>query len=536
MKKVRKVKLAYKVIGTYLFSHFIIALSIVAVMGVGIQTIQENFIQRYTNNATQHMEYFDEELLSLQNLLMYTMQSKSILVLADQYEQLSDYNKVSWKKQVMDDLLKIDSQYKWISDIGIYISKCDLWITSLNWFRPDDLIEKLNEKEGMYFLGDTLYLLKSYENQRGYRKGYIKLNQQELVRLIEKIRFNEEVYIEVLLNGEQLEIIPPNKQEENKLFTEIVVKSKLYPIEFRIHIPNQLIDFGNYFYTFSILSLILLCVITIKFSKYLNTAIHRPLQHVLENIENMNTNNFKEEIKHEGIDEFEYVTESFNKTKGLLESYIKKNYEQEINMKQIELSHLQGQIKPHFLYNCFFNIANMCKTYDVDKIEQLTLGLAKYYRYITRTNHEFVKLEEEYEHMKNYIYVQQIRFEDRVEIEIDALPGEVASLCVPRLILQPVVENAYKYVFEKIEEGGKLHIRVKQQDASVLIQVEDNGQFIELEQINSLRERIQKGKAPITGLMNIQKRLSYLHEKNNIIVAQGELGGLAITLQIWIKD
>lgn len=536
MKKVRKVKLASKVIGAYLFSHFIIGLSILAIMGVGIQTIQENFIQRYTNNASQHMAYFDEELLSLQNLLMYTMQSESILVLTNQYEQLSDYNKVKWKKQAMEDLLKIDSQYKWINDIGIYIPEQDLWITSLNWFRADKLIEKLGEKEGMYFLGDNLYLTKIYKNHQGYKKGYIKLSHQELIHLIEKIKFNEEVYIEILLNGEPVQIAPFNKQEESKLSREIIIRSKLYPLEFCIHVGNPLINFGNYFYMLSILSLVLLCFITIKFTKYLNTAIHRPLQHVVAHIENMNANNFEEKVKHEGIDEFEYVTESFNKTKGLLESYIRKNYEQEINMKQMELSHLQGQIKPHFLYNCFFNITSMCKTYDVDKIEQLTLGLAKYYRYITRTNHEFVKLEEEYEHMRNYVGVQQIRFEDRVEIQIDTLPEEIGSLGVPRLILQPIVENAYKYVFEKIEAGGKLHIRVKQQGNFVLIQVEDNGKFIGVEQINSLRKKIQEGKAPITGLMNIKKRLSYIYEKNDIIVDQGELGGIAVTLQIWIKD
>lgn len=536
MKKVRKVKLAYKVIGTYLLGHFIIALSILAIVGVGIKTIQENFIQTYTTNALQHIEYFDEQLLDLQELLMYTMQSKSILVITNQYEQLSDYNKVSWKKQAKDDLLAIYGQYKWIDDMGVYISEQDLWITALDWFRPDEAIGKLDKREGIYFLGDTLYLLETYENQQEYRKGYIKLNQQELVNLMEKMKFNEEAYIELFLNGEQLEISPFNRQEENKSYREIIAKSKLYPLEFRIYVANQLIDVGNYFYILSIFSLILLCFITIKFSKYLNAAIHRPLQHVLNHIENMNTNNFEEEIKHEGIDEFEYVTESFNKIKNLLESYIKKNYEQEINMKQMELSHLQGQIKPHFLYNCFFNIANMCKTYDVDKIEQMTLGLAKYYRYITRTDHKFVKLEEEYEYMKNYVAVQQIRFEGRVEIDIDALPEVLKSLHVPRLILQPVVENAYKYVFEKIESEGKLHIRVKEQGNFMLIQIEDNGQFIGLEQIDSLRERIQMGKEPITGLMNIKKRLNYINEKNDIIVDQGELGGLAVILKVWIKD
>lgn len=530
--KIRKAKLANKVLAIYLVSHFMIALSILAIMGVGLRTIRDNFIQRYKTNAMQHMEYFDEELLNLQNLVMYMMQSENVLVLSNQYEQLSDYEKINKKKQAKEELNILNNQYKWTSDIGIYIPKQDLWITSLEWFRPDEAIKDI-EEPGLYFLQDTLYLLEKYENKNEYRRGYIKLDQYELIRLMEKMKFNEEVYIEALLNGEKLEIAPFNVQQANKTSREMVIKSSLYPIAFHIYLPSHFIEFGHEFYLLSLLALILLCFITIKFTKYLNRAIHKPLQNVVSHIENMNVHNFNQQAKHEGIDEFEYVTQSFNKAKGLLENYIKKSYEQAIDMKQMELSHLQGQIKPHFLYNCFFNISNMCKTYDVEKIEQLTLGLAKYYRYITRTSYEFVKLEEEYEHMKNYIGIQQIRFEDRVQIEMDPLPDNLKNVYVPRLILQPVVENAYKYVFEKIEAGGKLHINVREQAHFILIQVEDNGTFISLEQIEALQIRLKACENPVTGLINIKKRLHYIHEKNDIVVSQGEMGGLAIILQIY---
>lgn len=533
MFRVKRIKLAYKVIGIYLASHILIAMSILAIIGVSIKIMEEAFIERYLMNAEQHMEYFDEELFNLKSLLVYTMQNQSILVLKEQYDQLSEYNKVKWKKQAKEEIVTLASQYKWIRDIGIYIPEIDLWVTSIGWFEADKNIDRLDENVLLDMVDNTLYV--HMRDQEKNTKAYIRIDSYEMNKLIDKIRFDKEIYVETRINGKLLEQETTEEQRLAKRDRKLTIKSSLYPIEMDIYIGDKHLSLGRYFYLFSMISLVLLIFITIKFARYLNKAIHKPLHNVVNHIEGMNQENFEDKLEHIGMDEFDYVTESFNKTKALLEEYIKKSYEQEISMKQMELDHLQEQIKPHFLYNCFFNIASMCKTYDVDKIEQLTLELAKYYRYITRTNHEFVRLEDEYEHMKSYIAIQKIRFEDRVKLEVALLPDGFKDLYVPRLILQPIVENAYKYVFDKIEGGGHLRISTSMEafENKVVIQIEDNGQFIGEEKIKDLQERMEDTKGAVTGLKNIKRRVQYIDKRNTLTVDRSIVGGIAIKLIIY---
>ena len=233
---------------------------------------------------------------------------------------------------------------------------------------------------------------------------------------------------------------------------------------------------------------------------------------------------------HQGLEEFNYVTAEFNKMKEYLEYYTKRRYEQEIVMKQMELDHLQEQIKPHFLYNCFANISNLCKSYDVEKVEKLSQALSKYYSYVTRTGKELVSLRAEYEHMKNYLTIQKIRFENRVFIEVEELPQTGDNVEVPRLILQPIVENAYKYVFEHVEKEGKLIVRTAESETDVTITIEDSGYQMGEDVIRRIQDALEKEGGCITGLGNLQKRLQFMDTGNKIRAERSGLGGVKMRL------
>lgn len=272
--------------------------------------------------------------------------------------------------------------------------------------------------------------------------------------------------------------------------------------------------------------------VTAAFWSYLNKAIHRPLQNMVRYMKGINQGNYEEVLKHEGVEEFEYVTMEFNRMKENMEMYIEKYYEQEIAMKQMELDYVQEQIKPHFLYNCFFNISNLCKTYDVDKVERLTLALARYYRYITRTGSRMVTLKEEYDHMKNYLVVQKIRFGDRVDIRTDPLPESGNQVLVPRLILQPIVENAYKYVFEHVESHGKLAVSTEVTAQTVIIQIEDSGYNTVDEVILRTQAAVRQSGNPATALGYLLKRLQYADPGNGIEIGRSSLGGVSCRVVI----
>lgn len=144
-------------------------------------------------------------------------------------------------------------------------------------------------------------------------------------------------------------------------------------------------------------------------------------------------------------------------------------------------------------------------------------------------------LSAEYEHMKNYLTIQKIRFEDRVHIEVEDLPAQGELVTVPRLILQPIVENSYKYVFEHVEKEGRLRVKTKETEEAISIIVEDSGFEMSDTVIMRIQEAFTKDDGHITGLGNLNKRLQFINPQNKIDVKKSELGGSEIVLTI-IKE
>ena len=113
-------------------------------------------------------------------------------------------------------------------------------------------------------------------------------------------------------------------------------------------------------------------------------------------------------------------------------------------------------------------------------------------------------------------------------MEVGDLPAAAEQMLVPRLILQPVVENAYKYAFEHVETGGYLKIHTEADEKSVRIIVEDSGYQTDEDTVTRTREALEKEGVNITGLGNLQKRLQFLHPENGMKIERSELGGIKI--------
>lgn len=525
MFKREKGKLIPKILLTYLGNHILLILGILVIAGTGISLIEHRFFEKYKNNVEESVEALDEEIYQMKTILSHAMQDENVLMLRERKGYLSLYEEINYTLRIKDNLSVLSNQYRLIQDIGIYIPERFLWIEAQDWFvkKPAPLVSfsgaRLDLREG------TLCLIIGMKSKEPYTEGYIEFNQRELEKML-GVKIDEESVTQIFLKGEL--VGEPNGETafSEKEYREIGVKSELYPLEVRLYIRKSMLSFRTYLYVLGAVSMGFLLVTTLAFSDYLNKAIHQPLNNMVQYIEGLEQGNFQEELSHDGVDEFKYVTMEFNRMKQNMEDYIKKYYQQEIALKQMELDHLQEQIKPHFLYNCFFNISNLCKTYDVEKVERLSLALARYYRYITRTGQSMVTLQEEYDHMRNYLAVQKIRFADRVDIQIDPLPEEGKQLLVPRLILQPIVENAYKYVFEHVESHGKLAVSTEENESTIMIRIEDSGNGTTDEVICRIREALKQTGSQITGLGNLQKRLQFAHHENGIEIDRSGLGGI----------
>ncbi len=191
--------------------------------------------------------------------------------------------------------------------------------------------------------------------------------------------------------------------------------------------------------------------------------------------------------------------------------------------KQAQYLALQNQINPHFLYNTLEGIRSEALIAGMENISDMTEALATFFRYTISNLENLVTVEDELSNIENYYFIQQFRFEDRINLEIvynQADKEELFSLNMPKLILQPIVENA---IFHGIERKlGKGHIKITLEHTAhrLIINVKDDGFGIEEARLKQLNEKLsafsleneelEKGKKGGIAIINVNNRIKLL--------------------------
>ncbi|MCR4907209.1 MAG: sensor histidine kinase [Lachnospiraceae bacterium] len=160
--------------------------------------------------------------------------------------------------------------------------------------------------------------------------------------------------------------------------------------------------------------------------------------------------------------------------------------------KQTALMALQSQINPHFLYNTLDSIRGRALIEGNDEIARMLEALAAFFRYSISGREKPVTLRDELANIKNYMMIQQYRFNDRfsLEIVIDEEDEAAYDYQIPRLIIQPVVENAVFHGLEEMAGGGKIVIEIILTDENLILIISDNGKGIAPDTLKRLNERI----------------------------------------------
>lgn len=156
---------------------------------------------------------------------------------------------------------------------------------------------------------------------------------------------------------------------------------------------------------------------------------------------------------------------------------------------------------------------------------------------ITKNADNLIPLSAEYEHAKIYSKIQELRFEGRIEAKFEELPSEYASLPVPKLILQPVIENAYKCGLADKVQDGLLRVRFDADREMLRIYIEDNGENLSPNALASLKQSLRKAQSgdslEITGILNICKRLDiFSNGQGSLYADRSPLGGLSICITL----
>jgi len=269
------------------------------------------------------------------------------------------------------------------------------------------------------------------------------------------------------------------------------------------------------------------------------TSVHLPIQRMVQAFRAVEQGDHAVRLQTDRKDEFGDLYTSFNHMLATIDSLINQVYKQRMLSQQAQLKQLQTQINPHFFYNSFFTAQGMLDMGEYEAASKMLGALGRYFQFITRSGRELIPLSRELAHAQTYCEVQQIRFAD-IDVGIAPLPEGWREVYVPRLILQPLIENAYTHGLEDMPEGGMLSIWFEEAQEDLLIHVGNNGHGMSPGELNDLREKLamtDESSMEITGIINIHRRLRlYYGMGYGLTVEPWEPCGTHVILRIQNKQ
>lgn len=261
---------------------------------------------------------------------------------------------------------------------------------------------------------------------------------------------------------------------------------------------------------------------------------------LLESMQELQQGNFRTRLPVDSQDEIGKISESFNEMCEKLNAYVGRVYKAEIQRKNAEMNALQTQINPHFLYNTLESIKSKALVNEDEDTAAMITILGNLFRWISRTNEKTVSLEEELEYVRNYLKLQSYRYNKKLEVHIDVEEGFL-DYEVPKLILQPLIENAVKYALDEVPGDKLLGIQIRKKETILEITVYDNGKGIKKEKLQKINENLKIVEAQddfeSIGLGNVNQRLKLMYgQEYGLQIKSIENYGTAVKVKIPIMD
>lgn len=242
-------------------------------------------------------------------------------------------------------------------------------------------------------------------------------------------------------------------------------------------------------------------------------------------------------------DEIGVLNDTFNSMIDTINALIINEYELKLSNKNAQLRMLQAQLNPHFLNNALQSLGTLALQKEARELYSLITSLSLMMNYAMDINQTLITLDREFEYAENYLIFQRQRFGSRLHFTLSPSP-ETLGHTVPKMILQPIMENYFKHGFTKREEGYQIHAWSCIDGDDLIIAVENNGTAMSGEELIALRENLEKTRtfdndehASGIGLINIQSRLNlYYNNKARVLVSNLVPYGLEIRLVLSLKE
>lgn len=277
---------------------------------------------------------------------------------------------------------------------------------------------------------------------------------------------------------------------------------------------------------FFVASIIALLVISILYSLMLRRQVERPIHKLRKAIDGFDRGDYKSRVEPIQSQEFHLLGSSFNRMAENTQVMIEQILLGELAVKEARLRQYQSQINPHFLYNCLNYIQSKASIADHQSVTEMTLQLATYYRYMHKVEEASATVEEELAFVESYLSIVHMR-KKSITFHID-VPKPIRQLRMPRMILQPLVENCVQHGIEPALEPGRIEIRAGLYGDLLQITIEDNGVGIESDRLNLITGHMEEftisEKRIGVGVRNVNQRLKLYCGNRSGLSVESERG------------
>lgn len=283
---------------------------------------------------------------------------------------------------------------------------------------------------------------------------------------------------------------------------------------------------------------ILICImIGFILSMYTSSLVTEPINKLLSSMNRVKQGNFKEKVNFIYQDEIGKLGACYNEMIDNIHQLINRVYKLQIQEKEAELRALQAQINPHFLYNTLDTIFWKAEKTKQREISNMVYALSKIFRLSLNRGEDFTTINNEKELIENYILLQKKRFNDRLDYKID-FNDNILNYSIPKLIIQPFVENAIIHGTERSNNNTFIHVSAYSKEDKLYFTIKDNGPGIEkpiLEEIQNnkvLSNETTRGYA----IHNVRERLDLYYDGDYKLIIDSRPGkGTVVEIILPVK-
>ncbi len=255
-------------------------------------------------------------------------------------------------------------------------------------------------------------------------------------------------------------------------------------------------------------------------------GITKPIIELSENIKMVGEGDFTVRSVNSLDDEIKTLSIAFDTMVGRIGELVEDVKRKQQDLRKTELQLLQSQINPHFLYNTFDTIIWLAEDNQMKQVVDITTSLSMFFRTSLSRGQDFITIKEEEAHVRSYLEIQSVRYRDILSYEVH-IPEEVYEVRVPKLTLQPLVENALYHGIKYKRGSGHISVSARKDEGRLIFEVSDDGIGMtseQLEKLNGVLQNMKDNGGGSVGCLNVNKRIKLYFGENYGLSFESEYG------------